>query len=654
MTSLSVAISLVLAVPLLKSAKHDMGLCVYDTLFNEVVRLDRASDAAWVNCASVEELERRQASVRAKVLEAIGGLPERTPLNAQVTGRVEKDGCRIEKVLFESRPRHFVTAHLFLPDETEFKPPWPGVVVPCGHSPAGKNAPVYQRGGLIGAKTGLATLVFDPVEQGERRQRLDPGWRGSVHGHNHIGHRAHLLGWNTAQFRIWDGIRACDYLASRPDIDKGKLGVTGMSGGGTLSAYLNALDSRYAVAAPSGFISTISDVYDNLGPQDAEQVLFGQVAFGFNHTGVLALRAPSPVMIVATHGDYFPFMGSTRTFDHACQIYSRLGKRGNVALMEAAGPHGWFESTRHAVMSWIRRWTTSDACAWSVDFKTLRRADLGFTYTRENSALALEPHAVKNVTKTGRVIDIPGSRSVFDIMRDELARLDAQRYPPSRDAIRTLSGIREHSRLAAKRVAERVEIVDGGKTVSCILSRDDDLVPIPLRVFIPSAATNKTPVLVVCDKNASSVSKDVQNLCAAGRIVAVADLRGFGETAKARHSFYGAKRPDEELAVLSMTIGENLVARRAEDAVIAASHLAELASSSKVELKAYGRAAIPAAHAYALHGKLFSSFGMIKPPPSWRQVIEDPKIRFSFADSVYGALTVYDWTDLADNRLGRR
>ena len=170
MTSLSVAISLVLAAPLLKSAKHDMGLCVYDALFNEVVRLDRASDAAWVNCASVEELERRQASVRAKVLEAIGGLPERTPLNAQVTGHVEKDGCRIEKVLFESRPRHFVTAHLFLPDETEFKPPWPGVIVPCGHSPAGKNAPVYQRGGLIGAKTGLATLVFDPVEQGERRQ----------------------------------------------------------------------------------------------------------------------------------------------------------------------------------------------------------------------------------------------------------------------------------------------------------------------------------------------------------------------------------------------------------------------------------------------------------------------------------------------------
>ena len=357
MTNLALVVSLLLKGPMLESGGHDLGYQVYDGLFNEVVRLDRAADAAWTQCASPAALAERQSEVRNKVIEAIGGFPERTPLNAKTTGVVERDGCKIEKVLFESRPGHFVTAHLFLPDTARYAPPWPGVVVPCGHSLAGKRAPYYQRAGLAGARAGLATLIYDPIEQGERRQRDDKGWKGSVKGHNHIGHRAHLLGWSTAQFRIWDGMRACDYIASRSDVDAGRIGVTGMSGGGTLSAYLNALDSRFCAAAPSGFISTIRDVYDNLGPQDAEQVVFGQAAFGFNHLGIVSLRAPSPLLVVATHGDYFPFMGSLETFANAKKVYSLLGAEGNVALMESAGPHGWYESTRAAAMRWLKRWT---------------------------------------------------------------------------------------------------------------------------------------------------------------------------------------------------------------------------------------------------------------------------------------------------------
>ena len=68
-----------------------------------------------------------------------------------------------------------------------------------------------------------------------------------------------LLGWNTAQFRIWDGVRALDYLVSRSDVDARRVGVLGLSGGGTLSAYLNALENRFCAAAPAGFLSTIRD-----------------------------------------------------------------------------------------------------------------------------------------------------------------------------------------------------------------------------------------------------------------------------------------------------------------------------------------------------------------------------------------------------------
>ncbi|MBP5320832.1 MAG: prolyl oligopeptidase family serine peptidase [Kiritimatiellae bacterium] len=641
-TNLTFVVSLLLGTLNLKCGDSDLGRSVYDNLFNEVVRLDRAADAAWVACATKEAVAARQADVRMKTLAAIGGFPEKTPLNAQVTGTVKKDGYVVEKILFESLPKHYVTAHLFLPDDPAYKPPYPGVVSPCGHSGTGKLAPWYQRVGVTGAKLGLATLVVDPIDQGERRQH--PKCPISVGGHNCIGYRANLLGWNVARFRVWDGIRACDYLASRPDVDPQRLGVTGLSGGGTLSSYLNALDGRYRAGSPAGFISTVRDVYDNLGPQDAEQVIFGQAGIGFNHLGIVALRAPSPTMVVTTHGDYFPFMGSLDTFENLRKIYGVFGAGDRVELMETSGPHHWYESTRHAAMLWIRRWAGGDLSAWPTDRAGLRRRDIGFSYDAGNSGLAFDPPETRNVTPTGSTLDLPGARSVYDLMREELGRLDADRAKRSL-GIRAVVGMRPLATLGAEAVAVRETPVPDGRAFQLVLSRNDDLVPIPFYAFLPEKP-KRIPLILFTDAGAKSLEAEVKEALAGGRPVAVAELRGFGATAKARHSFYGSKRPDEEMALLSMTIGENLVARRAEDAALAARHFSKLTGAGRVDVMAFGAAAIPAAHAYALERQLFGSFAMKREPPSWRTLIEDPTLPFAFADTVFGALQVYDWVDL--------
>ena len=128
MTNLTLVVSLMLSTPQLTCGESDLGRCVRDSLFNEVVRLDRAADAAWAACDTQEKLAARQREVREKTIAALGGFPEKTPLNARVTGKVKKDGYVIEKILFESRPKHYVTANLFLPDDPKFKPPYPGVV----------------------------------------------------------------------------------------------------------------------------------------------------------------------------------------------------------------------------------------------------------------------------------------------------------------------------------------------------------------------------------------------------------------------------------------------------------------------------------------------------------------------------------------------
>lgn len=646
MTNLVNVVSAVLSASLLKFGDSHLGRTPHDNLFNQVVRLDRASDAAWTSCTTREALAERQTAVREKTIAAIGGFPAKTPLNPVTTGMVKKDGYVIEKVLFESRPKHYVTAHLFLPDDPKYKAPYPGVVSPCGHSITGKNAPWYQRVGVTGAKLGLATLVYDPIDQGERRQRKENPWRGSVTGHNITGIRAHLLGWNVAQFRVWDGIRAFDYLASRPEVDAARIGVTGLSGGGTLSSYMNALDSRYAAGAPAGFLSTIRDVYANIGPGDAEQVIFGQAKYGFNHLGITVLRAPSPTMIVATHGDYFPFMGSIDTYENAKKVYAVFGAEERVALMEAAGPHHWYESTRHAAMYWLRRWAGGDTSVWPRDLGVLRRMDFGFVYNAANSGLAFEKGEVKNVTKTGSTLDIPGARSVYDIMKDELARLEKGRTAPTPETVRDVCGARPLSELAVTPAAERASTFPGGHAVNILLVRNDDFTPIPLRVFLPDEAKGD-PVLLLTDGMSADLACDVAALLAGRCPVAVAELRGFGGTARTRHSFYGAKRADEELAMLANTIGENLVARRAEDAALAARYFSSLNAGGRVALTAYGAAVIPAAHAWFLERPVFASFSQKREPPSWHAVLFDPRVKFAFADSVFGALKVYDWIGLA-------
>ncbi|HZZ77651.1 MAG TPA: hypothetical protein VFE62_03975, partial [Gemmataceae bacterium] len=153
------------------------------------------------------EIEKRQNELKAKFIEAVGGFPEKTPLNAKVVGTLKADGFRVEKVIYESRPNHHVTANFFIPDG---KGPFPGVLVPCGHSDNGKAAEAYQRACILMAKNGLAVLCYDPIGQGERLQLLDDNKKGAIKGstseHTMVGVGALLVGQSTAGYRIWDGI----------------------------------------------------------------------------------------------------------------------------------------------------------------------------------------------------------------------------------------------------------------------------------------------------------------------------------------------------------------------------------------------------------------------------------------------------------------
>ena len=265
----------------------------YRIVQHEVEVADRAADAAWLALETPAQLRAHQRTLHAGMTAAVGGFPERTPLNAQVLRQHQKDGYTIEEIVFESHPGIPVTALLFLPDAAKFKAPYPGVIVTCGHSGNGKAYAGYQRTSLLLAKAGMAALIYDPFDQGERIQKKGISNCG---GHNTIGVNATLLGWSMARFRIWDGMRAIDYLQSRPEVDPARIGVCGQSGGGTMTSLIMAIEPRIRCAAPSCYLSTLRDVYGEIGPQDAEQNLFGQLSFGLNHLGYALVQAPTPVL----------------------------------------------------------------------------------------------------------------------------------------------------------------------------------------------------------------------------------------------------------------------------------------------------------------------------------------------------------------------
>jgi dienelactone hydrolase len=326
-------------------------------LLGEAQKLFDARRQAVAALKTPAEVVARQKMLRRHFLDAIGPFPEKTPLKARVVGKKKCDGYTLERVVYESRPSHHVTANFYLPGGPG---PFPGVLLPCGHSANGKAIEAYQRACISMAKHGLAVLCYDPIGQGERVQILNaqgkPALKSSTAEHTLAGTGALLVGQSAAGYRIWDGIRSLDYLASRPEVDPKRLGCTGNSGGGTMTAYLMALDDRIVAAAPSCYITSLERLFATIGPQDAEQNITGQVAFGMEHADYLTMRAPRPTLICAATRDFFDIQGTWTSFREAKLLYGLLDHGERVDLFEYDSKHGFNKPRRQASMRWMRRW----------------------------------------------------------------------------------------------------------------------------------------------------------------------------------------------------------------------------------------------------------------------------------------------------------
>ena len=155
-----------MAAPGVQIGYRDYPRCLPDHLRELAQRAYLARNRELAKLTNAAAIRARQKWARETFWKLAGGEPEKTPLNARSLGTIEREGYRIEKILYESRPQFHVPANLYIPSSG--KPPYPGVLFQMGHTTNGKAGDTYQRCCQGLARLGYVVLAFDPMGQGER------------------------------------------------------------------------------------------------------------------------------------------------------------------------------------------------------------------------------------------------------------------------------------------------------------------------------------------------------------------------------------------------------------------------------------------------------------------------------------------------------
>ncbi len=494
----------------------------------------------WEAIRTEADLLRLQQELKDHLLQMLGGLPaQRTPLNPQITGRIQMKGFHIEKLIFESLPGIYVTALVYAPDDGMKS--HPGILVPSGHSTNGK---VHYQGlcqRLV--QRGYVVISWDPVGQAERSQFWDASKNKSRYNlicaeHAILGNLAYLAGTNLARWEIWDGIRALDYLLTRPDVDPDRINITGTSGGGTQTAFIAALDSRIKVAAPSCYITALPmRVYNRIfkdPDSDPEQDLYGMISQGIDNPGLLAMMYPRPVFVAAAVLDFFPIEGTHKTVREVTELYSRFGHADRISMHEGYHGHEFSVENQEAAIQFLDHFNGIPAGhglppVQELDDKTLQ------------------------CTRTGQVmLDFQNARSIMDLVRDYY-----QEHKGSAITLKQLYFSDLHPAIGSWNVAQyqgavplpgeiRWELVGssevGGVDVDRYLLRHSQYLRMPL-LYIHKGQ-DRRPILFWLGENGKVTAQDwpsVTKMLDAGYNIVSIDPRGLGETRMP----YKAASPDD-------------------------------------------------------------------------------------------------------------
>ena len=588
------------------------------------------------------EAEAYIEGVRIKLADSFGIMPERTPLNPQITGVLETDKLRIEKVIFFSRPGIPVTGLFYLPKSYR-SGKLPGVLALCGHSGNAKAGETYQTVSQNLALKGYAVLMIDPIGQGERRQFVDVKNAKEVDGqpvieHNMLGKQLLLTGDFFGSWRLWDGIRALDYLLSRPEVDSARIGVTGTSGGGTMTSFICGLDQRPTMAAPSCFITTLRHNVENEIPADAEQVPPRLLANGCDIADFLIAGAPRPVIILAQDNDFFDPRGAVEAFNDVRKIYTLLGIGDKVELHIGEGDHGYKSNHREAAVAFFNKYAQIQSDA------------------KESPDIKIQDIAKTNCTPKGQVHYMPDQRGVFSCIRENATTLGEQRKTITAEKLPSI--LRKY--LGIKDIKEPEY-----RVLRCSVIAGE-----PLLVFNRIAVETEPGILAILKSRTGSLffripaadkvclyipNLDTEqelaqsNLAVPGVSLYGLDVRGIGESRplgcdQKEQNFFRPYGADYFYASNAILLNESYLGGKVTD-VLSTVKLLKKQGGKQIHLVGRGQGAIVAALAAVLSEDI-DRITLYNAPLSWDSMVREQVVKWPLSCMVPGILRDCDLPDI--------
>lgn len=538
---------------------------------------------------SADDAQSYIAAVRARIRRAYSFPQTPSPLSPRVTRVIAQDGFRIENTIIHSRPGFPITCNVYLPEHCP--PPWPAVLELCGHAPDGKAFQDYQAVAISLCLSGCVVLVPDPIGQGERTQYPEDDAIFNCAEHNLLNRRLLLTGDCFGAWRLHDAITCVDALLARPEVDKARVGVTGNSGGGTMTTLLNALDDRLAAAAPNCFITRWLSNIENELPADAEQIPFGVAADGGDLADYLIAAAPRPLLITAEQNDFFDLRGTRDVFAELKHFYALLGcpERVQLQVGDDVRNHAFHQPAREATYAFFQR-------------------QFGLpTNSSEPAGLTAQTRQNLNCTPTGQVTDLPGTTTVHDVIANRVQDL-VRRQPDLpqnelRQALCRKLGLPEV--VAAPHYRQLRPFAAGAGRLFArygLETEDGILVTMVQALDAPTTAHFHLPAsphteLYIAHLDSKAELKD--RVLQQGTRVYGLDVRGVGESRpngcdqQPNPDFFAFYHTDYHYDSLSLLLGESFLGGRVRD-ILAAVALLAAHGNENITLTASGIGCYPA------------------------------------------------------------
>jgi dienelactone hydrolase/pimeloyl-ACP methyl ester carboxylesterase len=588
---------------------------------------------------SPQTIKTYQEQCRRTYRQLLGHMPEKGPLRDTVTGTLQGDGYRIEKIIYHSFPHHPVTASLYIPDGNG---PFPATLLFCGHEPEAKATVSYQQTAALFARNGFVVLMIDPISQGERHQITGkdgkPLTRGGTTEHTLLNAAANLVGTTAAAFELLDNESGLDYLLSRKEVDTTRIGCLGNSGGGTQTAYFMAYESRIKVAAVCSYITTRERTYELSGPLDGCVQLPGEGAAGLEITDYMHMLAPKPLLILAGRYDFVDYTGTIAAYNETLRFYEKLKGHDKIQLVTIDDGHGISAPKREAAVHWFKKW--------------LCKIDAPVT----ESPVNIFPPAQLNSIITGQVNNsIPEASTVQAYLLQRAEELSAQRKQflaahqgiVLKTSIKQLLGIDRPRDSAIVTETGTVTIADL-QFRKCLL-RSEGEPPLPfLSIQRPTSTPSK--VMIYLNDNGKKTLLDslpqIRSWLEKGYRVILPDLRGTGETAD-QPAFNHPKYYNREYrnAMTALHIGKPLPGQRVTDLLLLLDYLQTDKTTLPIELTASGMTAVIALHAKAIDDRIHSVH-LSDYPHSFVDIMTDITRKDAYSYVIPGVLQYYDIPDL--------